>query len=98
MGRDFGMAMDGYIAACVEEEQAIQRYFLLPSMENHHAYLQSSKTRRQMLHILLERHADFIIHIVEQHRSSIGSEIDEINKKIDELSVLVNNAQRTHDQ
>lgn len=96
MDRDFGMAMDGYIAACEEEEQAVQRYFLLPDMENHRVYMQATSARRKMLHILLERHADYIIHIVEQYRGSIGTEIDEINKKIAELHVLVNNSQRIH--
>lgn len=97
MERDFSMAMDGYIAACVEEEKVIQRYFLLPDMENHNMYLQSTAMRRTMLRILLERHADYIIHIVEQYRGSIGTEIDEINKKITELHVLFSNAQRIHD-
>lgn len=77
--------MDGYISACVEEEMAINRYFLLPDMENHHAYMRSANARREMLKVLLERHADYIVHIVEEFRGSIGKEIDDIIKRIENL-------------
>lgn len=85
MDRDFSMAMDGYISACVEEEMAINRYFLLPDMENHHAYMRSASARRDMLKVLLERHADYIVHVVEEFRGSIGKEIDAITKRLDDL-------------
>lgn len=85
MDRDFGMAMDGYIAACREEEQAIQRYFLLPDMENHHVYMQATMVRRKMLRILLERHADYIVHIVEEFRGIIGKDVDALVARVARL-------------
>lgn len=86
MDRALGMAMDGYISASEEEENAMRKYFLLPDMQNHLAFVNTSKAKSKMLHILLDRHADYIIHIVEEYRSSIGREIDLITIEIQNLN------------
>lgn len=89
MDNDFAMAMDGYTAACQAEERAMKRYFLLPDLANHMTFLQASHIRRQMLKILLERHADFLVHIIDDFRGSIGKEIDALDERLILIEALL---------
>ncbi len=85
LAAQLGMAMDGYLAALHAERQAIERFFLLPDLENKNRWIQVTHSRHDMMKIVFERHADLIVHIVERYRFTSREEIDTLTEQINHL-------------